>query len=61
MKLFDEINLSGLTPKERTAVQNMLTEEADIFSVDNSNNENITSTSVDIKLSENTTAQLKYH
>ena len=61
MRVLGEINLSGLTPKERTAVQHMLTEEADIFSVDNSDNENITSTSVDIKLSDNTTAQLKYH
>ena len=54
MKVLDEINLSGLRPKERTAVQQMLIEEADIFSVDDSDIENITSASMNINFSDNT-------
>ena len=61
MKVLDEINLSGLRPKERTAVQQMLIEEADIFSVDDSDIENITSASMNINFSDNTSVQFNNH
>ena len=35
MKLLDQIDLSGLTTKEQTLVQQMLIEEVAMFSVDN--------------------------
>ena len=60
MKLFDEINLSGLTPKERTTAQQIFIEEPDIFFED-SDIGNRTSTSIDIKLSDNKPVQLNYH
>ena len=41
MKLFDEINLSGLTPKERTTAQQIFMEEADVFLEDWKQNINL--------------------
>ena len=60
-KVLDQIDLSGLNPKQRQMVELMLIQEAAAFSVEDSDIGNVTSTSMDIKLHDNTPIQLKYH
>ena len=49
----DQIDLSGLNPKQRQMVEQMIMQEAVSFSVKDLNIGNVTSTSMDIKLYEN--------
>ena len=60
MKLLDQIDLSGLTTKEQTLVQQMLIEEVDMFSVDNTGIGNRKKTEMEIKLSDHAPVQLNY-
>ena len=60
-KVLDQIDISGLNPKQRQVVEQMLIQEAAAFSVEDSNIGNVTSTSMGIKLLDNTPVQLNYH
>ena len=60
-KLLDQIDLSELNPKQRQMVEQMLIQEAAAFSVEDSDIGNVASTSMDIKLHDNTAVQLNYH
>ena len=55
------IDLSGLNPEERPEVQQLITREANVFSVADSDIGNITSTQMEIKLQDETPVQLNYH
>ena len=60
-KVLDQIDLSGLNPKQRQMAEQMLIQEAAAFSVEDSNIENVKSTCMDIKRHDNTPAKLNYH
>ena len=60
-KVLDQIDLSGLNPKQRQMVEQMFIQEAAAFSVEDSDIGNVTSTSMDIKLYNNKPVQLNYH
>ena len=60
-KVLDNIEFSGLNSEERQEVQQLITREADVFSVVDSDIGNITSTQMEIKLQEKTPVQLNYH
>ena len=60
-KVLDSIDLSGLNPEERREVQQLITREADVFSVVDFDIGNITSTQMEIKLQDKTPVQLSYH
>ena len=60
-KVLDNIEFSGLNPEERQEVQQLITREADIFSVVDSDIGNITSTQMEIKFQDKTPVQLSYH
>lgn len=49
MKVLDQIDFSDLTTKERTFVQQMLIEDANVFSIDDTDVGNITSRDINIK------------
>ena len=53
--------MSGLNPEERREVQQLITREADIFSVVDSDISNITLTQMEIKLQDKTPVQRNYH
>lgn len=60
MKALDQIELEDLTAKERTLVQQVLIEEAAMFSVDHTNVGSIKSTEMEIKLSNQTPSFAKF-
>ena len=60
-KVLHSIDLSGLNPEERREVQQLITREANVFSVADSDIGNITSTQMEIKLQDETPVQLNYH
>ena len=60
-KVLDQNGLSVLNLKQRQMVEQMLIQEAAAFSVEDSDIGNITSTSMDNKLHDNTPVQLNYH
>ena len=60
-KVLDSIDLSGLNLEERRELQQLITREADVFSVVDSDIGNIISTQMEIKLQDKTPAQLSYH
>ena len=60
-KVLDSIDLSGLNPEERRKVQQLITREADVFSVVDFDIGNITSTHMEIKLQDKTPVQLNCH
>ena len=60
-KVLDSIVLSGLNPEKRREVQQLITREADIFSVIDSDIGNIISTQMEIKPQDETPVQLNYH
>lgn len=49
MKVLGQIDFSDLTTKERTFVQQMLIEDANVFSIDDTDVGNITSRDINIK------------
>ena len=57
----DTIDLSGLNSEERQEVQQLITREADVFSVVHSDIGNITWTQMEVKLQDKTPVQLNYH
>ena len=61
MKVLNQNDLSKLTTKELTLVQQLLIEETDVFSGDDTDIGNITSTETEAKLSDQTPVQLNYH
>ena len=60
-KVLDQLDLSELNPKQRQVVEQMSIQEVAAFSVSNSDIGNVISTSMDIKLHNNTPVQLNYH
>ena len=60
-KVLDQIDLSGLNPKQRQMVKQMLIQEAAAFTVEDSDIGNVTSTRMYIKLRDNTPVQGNYH
>ena len=56
-KVLDQIGLSGLNPKQRQMVKQMLIQEAAAFTVEDSDIGNVTSTRMYIKLHDNTPVQ----
>ena len=60
-KLLNSIDLSGLSPEERRADQQLIPRNANVFSVVDSHIANITSTQMEIKLQHKTPVQLIYH
>ena len=56
-KVLDQIGLSGLNPKQRQMVKQMLIQEAAAFIVEDSDIGNVTSTRMYIKLHDNTPVQ----
>ena len=60
-KVLDQIDLSGLNPKQTQIGEQMLIQEAAAFSVGDSDIGNATSTSMAIKLNDNTPVQLNNH
>ena len=61
MKVLVQTDLSGLTVKEQTLVQLVLIEEANVFLLDDTYISNITSTEMEIKLSDQAPVQFNYH
>ena len=57
----DQIYLSGLNPKQRQMVEQMLVQVAAALSVEYLDIANVTFTSMDIKIHDNTSVQLNYH
>lgn len=60
-KVMDQIYLSGLNPKQRQMVEQMLVQVAAALSVEYLDIANVTFTSMDIKIHDNTSVQLNYH
>ena len=60
-KVMDQIDLSGLNPKQRQMVEQMLIQVAAALSVEDSDIANVTFTSMYIKLHDNTSVQVNYH
>ena len=60
-KLLNSIDLSGLSPEERRADQQLIPRNATVFSVVDSHIANITSTQMEIKLQHKTPVQLICH
>ena len=60
-KVLDSIDLSGLNLEQRREVQQLITREADVFSVVDSDIGNITSTQMKIKKQDKTPVQLNYY